>query len=133
MTMATIRLLAGAVCLALAASAPARATTRGGQAAPAPAPARTVAQANDLEHPPVDKNGKKYCPILGLDGSIAWEPHGTTITMTWPNHTSRTNVCDDGTWKDARMVGTAGIQAPVGETYLDASGAESVVVIPSSP
>jgi hypothetical protein len=131
--MATIRLLAGAVCLALAAGAPAHATTRGGQAAPAPAPVQTVAQANDLEHPPVDKNGKKYCPILGLDGGIAWEPHGTKITMSWPNGKSRTSVCDDGEWKDARLAGTSGIQAPVGETYLDASGAESVVVVPSSP
>jgi hypothetical protein len=114
MTSATIRLLAGAACVALVASAPARATTRVGQPAPAPAPVQTVAQGNDLDHPPVDKNGKKYCPILGLDGEIAWEPHGSTITLTWPNHTSRTNICDDGACKNARLAPGASIQAPVG-------------------
>lgn len=82
-----------------------------------------AASAADSKTPPVDKNGKKYCPIKGLDGSTAWEPHGTTITMTWPDGTSRTNVCDDGEWKDARLASVTGIKVSVGSAYLDASGA----------
>ena len=86
---------------------------------------------NDLKNPPVDKNGKKYCPIMGLDGSIAWEPHGTTITMTWPGGGTRTNICNDGEWKDARLAPVTGIHVTVDSAYIDASGA--LVLSPTAP
>jgi hypothetical protein len=89
-----------------------------------------AASAADEKSPPVDKNGKKYCPIKALDGSVTWEPHGTTITMTWPNGTSRTNICVDGEWKDARLASVTGIRVNVDSAYLDASG--SLVLAPTT-
>jgi len=86
---------------------------------------------NDLKNPPVDKNGKKYCPIMGLDGSITWEQHGTTITMTWPGGGTRTNVCDDGSWKDARLAPLTSIHVSVDSAYIDTSGA--LVLSPIAP
>jgi hypothetical protein len=86
---------------------------------------------NDLNNPPVDKNGKKYCPIRALDNSITWEQHGTTITMTWPGGGTRTSICNDGEWKDARLAPLTSIHVTVDSAYIDASGA--LVLNPTAP
>jgi hypothetical protein len=108
MTTRTLtRLLAGgAACLALAISA-----------TPAAAGPNT-----DTKHAPTDKNGKRSCPTRALDGSVLWMPNGTEVTFNFPDGTSATRRCEDGTWVNARPLAAAGIRVPGNDAFVDASG-----------
>jgi hypothetical protein len=57
-----------------------------------------VASAED--NAPVDANGKKACVIHGANGSLAYVPHGSEITVDGPLTGSKITLrCEDGEWK----------------------------------
>jgi hypothetical protein len=63
--------------------------------------ATALAVAGPAAAQPTDANGKKHCSLAAGRDTL-WVPHGSTITVTFPNGEKKTMTCEDGVWKEAR-------------------------------
>lgn len=120
----TILAALGITSLALIAASPANAIYRSYEPAAdqEPVTTRTVNQQND--NPPVDENGKKSCEYRKWDGGTGYYPHGTVITVNFPNGTTKTAKCNDGEWEVSLTQPEAGdYHFGADEAYIDESGA----------
>ena len=90
--------------------------------------AAVPASATD-DKPPVDKNGKKSCPLTTSSGGTYWVPHGTTLTVDHVDSTQK-EQCIDGDWWIVPLSRPGGT---VGATSGTLSGVRAAKVLRVSP
>jgi hypothetical protein len=77
------------------------------------------------QKPFTDENGNLHCMVKLADNVTSWVPHGTTLTLTYPNGSTATWKCDDGRWEKQAVVTDARWVVELPGEFADAGTLDS--------
>jgi hypothetical protein len=79
-----------------------------------------AAPAGAQQKPFTDENGNQHCMVKLAANVTSWVPHGTTLTLTYPNGSTATWKCDDGRWEKQAVIADSRWLIEIPSEFADA-------------